>query len=179
MFFCKTQEIDVFGTKGVTRMSRETTLAAFSNLHQGRSRGAEAPHKPLLVLYALSQWLRHGTTVFRFEDIEEPLGALVRDPQFGGVETATPRDPFWFLRNDGVWVVESGDGADITYMGDRPAPRELRAQDARGRFSPAVVADLFASPGLAIELVGRLLCEYFDPANHQVVLERISLWLRR
>jgi putative restriction endonuclease len=135
-------------------MSRETTLAAFSNLHQGRSRGAEAPHKPLLVLFALSQWLRHGTTIFRFTDVEEPVGALVRDPQFGGAETATPRDPFWFLRNDSVWVVESGSGAEISYTGDRPTPGELRDQEARGRFSAAVATNLFASPGLAIELVG-------------------------
>src|SRR5262245_30064440 len=101
-------------------MSRETTLAAFSNLHQGRSRGAEAPHKPLLVLYALSRWLCDGTTVFRFADVEEPLGALVRDPQFGGAETAAPRDPFWFLRNDDVWIVESAAGAEISHTGDRP-----------------------------------------------------------
>lgn len=159
-------------------MSRETTLAAFSNLHQGRSRGSEAPHKPLLVLYVLSHWLRNGTTVFRFEDVEEPLGALVRDPQFGGAVTATPRDPFWFLRNDGVWVVESANGAEITYTGDRPTHTELREQDARGRFSTVVATDLLASHGLAFELVGRLLCEYFDPADHQAVLERISLWFR-
>jgi putative restriction endonuclease len=157
-------------------MSRETTLAAFSNLHQGQSRGAEAPHKPLLVLHALSEWLRNGTSVFRFVDVEEPLGALVRNPQFGGAETATHRDPFWFLRNDHVWIVDSGTGEEIAYMGDRPTLQELRDQDARGRFSESVATDLLSNPGLAIELVGRLLCEYFDPADHRAVMEAVHLW---
>jgi putative restriction endonuclease len=159
-------------------MSREGTLDAFSSLHQGRSRGADAPHKPLLVIYALGKWLHCGATAFRFADIEEPLGRLLRNPQFGGVETATPRDPFWFLRNDGVWVVESRRGTEIEYAGDRPTPRELRDQEARGRFSDAVAMDLFASPGLALELVGRLMCEYFAPSDHRAVLESVGLWLR-
>jgi putative restriction endonuclease len=129
-------------------MSRDATLAAFGNLHQGRSRGQDAPHKPLLVLYALSQWLRYGMSVFHYDDVEEQLLALVRNPQFGGADSATARDPFWFLRNDNVWVVESGAGEEIVFSGDRPTPRELRDQDARGRFAPAIAADLSESPGL-------------------------------
>ncbi len=34
-------------------MSRETTLTAFATLHRARWQGEEAPHKPLMVLFAL------------------------------------------------------------------------------------------------------------------------------
>jgi putative restriction endonuclease len=114
-------------------MSRDSTLAAFSKLTRrtgGPERSREkAPHKPLLVLYALSQWLRHGTTMFRFADIEEPVGTLDRDARFGGADSASARDPFCFLTNDGVWVVESGNGAEIEDVRNRPTPRELRDWD--------------------------------------------------
>jgi hypothetical protein len=152
-------------------MSRETTLAAFSNLNQ---EAGVALHKPLLALYALSQNLRHGTTTFRFAEIEEPLGALIRDARFGAAPSATARDPFWWMRNDLVWVVEDSHGAALE--GDRPTIGELRQLDARGRFADGVEADLQACPGLAVELVGRLLCVYFNPADHQHLLERLGLW---
>jgi hypothetical protein len=150
-------------------MSRESTLEAFSNLN--REAGL-APHKPLFILYVLTQWLRHGTDVFRFVDIEGPVGELVRDRQFGASSSATARDPFWFLTSDRVWIVESAIGAPLGPS--RPTVGELRERDARGRFANDVATDLRESPGLAVESIGRVLCSYFDPDQHRRLLERLG-----
>jgi len=149
-------------------MTRESVLAAFSNLNR---EAGSAPHKPLLALYAVSQWLHSGKAVFRFVELEEPVTDLIRT--FGGAGSSTARDPFWFLRSDGIWMVESAAGA---WAGsDRPTLEELHSRDARGRFTPEVLADLEASPGLAVELIGRLLGTYFDSADHRTLLGRLGL----
>jgi putative restriction endonuclease len=154
-------------------MSRESTLAAFSNLNQ---EAGTAPHKPLLLLYVLTEWLRRGTAIFRFAEIERPVGDLIRDPVFGAASSATARDPFWFLRTDKVWVVDSAAGA---WQGSgRPTIEELREKDARGRFSEDIAADLQGRPGLAVELIGQILCLYFDSAQHRHLLERLGCWSR-
>jgi putative restriction endonuclease len=159
-------------------MSHETTLAAFATLHRARWRGEEAPHKPLLVLFALSQWLQSGTTRFAFAEIEDPLRNLIREFGFDGTLSADPRLPFWHLTTDGVWVVEAFSGGAINFSGRRPSATELREQHAQGRFTDPVAADLHGSPGLVVELIGQLLCECFESETHRSLLERLGLWVR-
>lgn len=159
-------------------MSRETTLGAFATLHRARWQGEEAPHKPLLVLFALSQWLQSGVAIFTFADIEDPMRELIREFGFDGTSSADPRLPFWHLTSDQVWVVETSGGSAISYSGRRPSATELREQVAQGRFADPIAADLYGRPGLVVELVGQLLCECFEPAVHQPLLQRLGLWVR-
>jgi putative restriction endonuclease len=157
-------------------MSRENTLAVFASLHRARWQWEEAPHKPLLVLFALSQWLRSGIMRFGFADIEDPVRELIREFGFDGTSSADPRLPFWHLTTDRVWVVETSGGSAINYSGRRPSATELREQDAQGRFADSIAADLYGSPGLVVELIGQLLCECFEPALHRPLLQRLGLW---
>jgi putative restriction endonuclease len=159
-------------------MSRETTLAAFATLHRARWQGEEAPHKPLLVLFALGQWVQAGITRFPFADIEDPIRELIREFGFVGTPSADPRLPFWHLTTDRVWVVETSSESVINYSGRRPSAAELREQGAQGRFADPVAADLYSSPGLVVELIGQMLCECFEPAVHQHLLQRLGLWVR-
>jgi hypothetical protein len=152
-------------------MSRDSTLEDFSRLKQ---EAGTAPHKPLLTLFALSQWIRHRTVDFPFRELEQPVDELLRDPAYGAAPTATARDPFWFLCSDGVWVVEWK--PDFPLPGGRPTLEQLRAGDARGRFADSVAADLDAMPGLAVELFGRILCLYVDPAHHRRLVDKLGMW---
>jgi putative restriction endonuclease len=151
-------------------MSRDSTLNDFSRLKQ---EAGAAPHKPLLALFALSHWIRNRTVEFPFREIEHPLGELIRDPAFGAAPTATARDPFWFLCSDGVWVVEWK--REFPLPEGRPTLDDLRAGDARGRFATHIAADLDAMPGLAVELFGRILCLYIDPAHHRKRLDELGV----
>jgi putative restriction endonuclease len=157
-------------------MSRETTLAAFATLHRARWQGEEAPHKPLMVLFALTQWLQWGTRRFAFTDIEDPIRGLIREFGFQGTSSADPRLPFWHLTNDKVWVVSSSDDTEIIYSGRRPGAVELREQNAQGYFADNISEDLYGSPGLVVELIGQLLCECFEPPVHRPLLQRLGLF---
>lgn len=159
-------------------MSRESTLSTFASLKLGRWQGKHATHKPLLVLFALSEFLKFGTTRFAFNEIEEPIRDLIADFGFHDTDSVEPKLPFWHLTSDHVWVVEAPDGTSIDYSGRRPTVVELRAQDARGRFSDPIASDLHNSLGLVIELIGLLLSEHFEPAAHLPILQRLGLWVR-
>lgn len=159
-------------------MSRETMLASFAALHRARWQGEAAPHKPLLVLFVLSQWIQSGSTVFMFADIEDPVRELIRTFGFDGTSSADPRLPFWHLMSDQVWLVESSRESAISYAGRRPSATELREQGAQGRFAAPIAAELYGNPGLMFELVGQMLCECFEPAVHKPLLQRLRLWVR-
>ena len=70
-------------------------------------RGSQrAPHKPLLLLYALGRW-SCGVKEFDWHSVNESVGALI--DQFGGNARPDASNPFVRLRNDynsKLWVIE-------------------------------------------------------------------------
>ncbi|MEY2970779.1 MAG: hypothetical protein RLZZ599_1152 [Bacteroidota bacterium] len=61
-------------------------------------RGAQrAPHKPLLLLYALGRW-SNGQHEFPWLEVEEKVGGLI--DQFGGNAKPEASNPFVRLRKD-------------------------------------------------------------------------------
>ena len=74
------------------------------------SRGDErAPHKPLLLLYALARIQRGEPRLVSFVDIERDVGPVLKQvlPQ----RATHVEYPFWYLQTDGVWQVEGGTDA--------------------------------------------------------------------
>jgi putative restriction endonuclease len=53
-------------------MTRDEILHLFAGLNVWRRRGQRAPHKPLLVLYALGRWQRGEAGDVPFRDAEGP-----------------------------------------------------------------------------------------------------------
>ncbi len=84
-------------------MDREI-IQKFNNLKIWK-RGAEsAPHKPLLILYAIEKLLRDGSRLVPYSEIDEDLGKLLQE--FGYRQTTQGTEyPFWRLQNDSVWKV--------------------------------------------------------------------------
>ena len=85
-------------------MNREEIIQKFESLKPWKQSGKRAPHKPLLVLYAIRRLLQDGKRCLRYSEIHEKLEKLLEE--FGPTE-ATPRPyyPFWHLKNDGVWEI--------------------------------------------------------------------------
>ncbi len=120
-------------------MSRHDIFDAFDALNIW-SRGSErAPHKPLLVLYALGRWSRGDHEKIPFSDVDAALTPLLQE--FGPSRRSHhPEYPFWRLQNDGVWHLEA-DGPMRPRTGHAdPAKSELLNQQARAGFSDEVAA---------------------------------------
>ena len=121
--------------------SRDDILKVFDRINVW-SRGSErAPHKPLLVLDALTQLSRGGPNSIAFRDLAPKLTDLLKE--FGPTRKAYhPEYPFWRLQNDGVAIV------DDTYQLERRTgqtdipKRELLDKDVHAHFTDEIAQRL-------------------------------------
>lgn len=76
----------------------EPVLEKLNKLRVWKKRGKVAPHKPLLVLYALGQFSQ-GKERLCYSDVDKPLQSLLSE--FGLGQSRGTEHPFWRLQNDG------------------------------------------------------------------------------
>jgi putative restriction endonuclease len=82
-------------------MADNVILRQFDQLGTWSRGDQRAPHKPLLVLYALGRWARGDRDEIPFKDLDRDLTELLKE--FGPPRKAYhPEYPFWWLRSDGV-----------------------------------------------------------------------------
>jgi len=156
-------------------VNRPSILNRFDQLAVWKRGDQRAPHKPLLVLYALGRWQR-GRKDVTFLEAEPDLTALLRE--FGPPRKSDhPEQPFWRLQNDGVWTVQAP--ADLPKKAGDDIPRvgALRSKDIRAAFSSDVQIALRDNPRLVTEIATRLLERHFPESIHQDILNSVGLTL--
>ena len=87
-------------------LDRETLVARFDGIRQFARGGRRAPHKPLLLLYALARLKHDRQTEIRFNATETIVNPLLRsygpwDSDWGS--GAHVSYPYGRLVNDGLW----------------------------------------------------------------------------
>ena len=149
-------------------MRREEIIQKFESLKLWSRHGERAPHKPLLVLYAIRRLLRERIRLIPYTDIEVDLELLL--------EQFAPRRsnqrvlyPFWLLRNDEVWEVTHADKIGLTASKDALVT-DLRRYGVSGGFTQEIFGELQSDSGLALEIVQRLLYKHFPPTIHEDIL---------
>lgn len=157
-------------------MEREQILQRFETLRQWGSGGERAPHKPLLVLYAIGKLLHGEDRLISYkDDIEENLGNLLRE--FGPRrDRYNPQFPFWRLQNDGVWEVSDAEQISLTPSGD-PHITDLRNYNASGGFNETIFEQLQNDSELAFEIVRNLLNAHFPPSLYEDILQAVNIEL--
>src|SRR3954452_5929574 len=156
-------------------MSTNPLLNRFDDLSIWKQGDQRAPHKPLLVLYALGLW-QAGQKDVSFRQVEPDLTALLRE--FGPPRKSDhPEQPFWRLQRDGVWTVHAPAGLALKTGDDIPRIGELRSHDVRAEFSPDVQAALSSDPSLAAAIASRILERHFPESLHQDILNAVGLTL--
>ena len=156
-------------------MDREQILQRFENLRQWGSGGERAPHKPLLVLYAIGKLLRGGDRFILYTDTEEDLRNLLKE--FGPWRpNYRPQDPFWRLQNDKIWEVSNANQIRQTTSGD-PYITDLRKHNASGGFNKVISEQLQNDSELTFQIVHSLLNAHFPPSLHDDILQAVDLEL--
>src|SRR3954451_15204240 len=75
----------------------EAVLERFNDLSIWKQGDQRAPHKPLLVLYALGRWQRGDTGDLPFDQLAPDVAGLLRE--FGPPRRCYhPEYPFWWLQ---------------------------------------------------------------------------------
>lgn len=59
-------------------MDKEGIIQKFEQLRVWRNAGERAPHKPLLVLYAIGKLLRGESQPLPYSEVNEPLEHLIK-----------------------------------------------------------------------------------------------------
>ena len=137
-------------------------------------RGAErAPHKPLLLLYAIGQYLNGHSRMLSFRKLEEPLTKLLID--FGPHrKTYHPELPFWHLYSDGFWDLKN---VKLPHekLGSTSAKKKILVDnDAHGGLSLEFYQKLQDSH-IAVEVISELLSKNFPESIHEDILCAVGI----
>lgn len=137
-------------------------------------RGAQrAPHKPLLLLYALARSQRNKERYIPYTEIDERLKQLLID--FGPTRKSYhPEYPFWRLQNDGIWELKDAEDVRIISSGD-PRRGDLIAQNVSGGFIKDIFDMVTAHPETAGELATFILEANFPASIHEDILQAVGL----
>lgn len=146
-------------------------LERTAQLRQWTRSGTRAPHKPLLLLYALGRYQLDADGELRYSAVEEDLKRLLAE--YGPPNRTTPAYPFHHLVSDGVWEVRTERGPGSPGSG----VRQLRAAGAEGRLAPELRAALKREPSLLGRMARVLLDLNFPPSLHDELCEAVGLEL--
>jgi putative restriction endonuclease len=152
-------------------MNAEELRKLFSNINTWKRNGERAPHKPLLILYALGRLDRKEPRLVSYAEVKEKLKHLLSE--FG-----PPRPnhvasyPFLRLSNDGIWQVTGK--KDIDTKRDW-SDHILLKNETQGGFKEEVYAQLSKDRKLIREVAGILLEQNFPETIHQDILHEVGL----
>lgn len=150
----------------------DSLLRKFERIRVWTDDGRPARYKPLVVLLALGN-LSEGLEQLSFREVVERLPALV-DEFLPERASARPEQPFWRLRNDGVWRVDPKEQIRMTASGDA-FRTDLEKVNAPGQFTDDVLEILKSDPRNIAILAAQLLARNFPRYRHQEILDAVGL----
>lgn len=146
----------------------------FRNITVWKKGQQRAPHKPLLLLYALANLSRGGGARLPYSLVDKDLRSLLI--QFGPTRKSDhPEFPFWRLQNDGLWTLYGAKKVKLR-KGSTDAPRtQLLKYDVHGGFRKEVKEALSANAGLVKEIAADILQAHFPSSMHDDILTAVGL----
>jgi putative restriction endonuclease len=139
-----------------------------NNLSIWKKGDQRAPHKPLLILFALGQLQADKPRFISYEVTREKLTELLKE--FGPLRKSYhPEEPFVRLRRDGIWLLDKEANAKS------PSNRQLLADEVAGGFTPEVYQLLKNDLRLVQEIAHIILDSHFPETIHQDILDAVGL----
>jgi putative restriction endonuclease len=159
-------------------MQPEELKQAIQKIKMWQRGGERAPHKPLLLLYALGRLARGEPRQMNYKEVKDDLKSLL--DEFGPPrQNHSPSYPFFRLCNDhlpqsetGFWQIQ---GKDNLNTKKDWADRELIANQTTGGFTEAVFKLLQNDQNLIRELATDILRKNFPDTLHEDILLQVGL----
>ena len=151
-----------------------TPLAtAIANLSVWSRDGVRAPHKPLLLLYALARIQRGAARMVPYCDAEAAIQPLLDAvlPRRGSLVSY----PFWNLQRDGIWQVEGAEHARRRGGNKEPVLADFRKPHVVGGLTAEHDQWLRAHPAALIDFARQLLEAHFQETQHDGLCTRLGL----
>lgn len=147
----------------------------FSKVNSRKNGDVRSPHKIFLILLILSRYSKKEISDVRFEEIKNPLISLLEN--YGPPsKKQKPNDPFWHLKNDGVWKLKAGSELFID-RNNNNAPTNNQLKDVTGNFSKEIQNDLIKNPTIASQVAENLITNLFPQTFHNDLKDFLGLEL--
>ncbi|CAA0097909.1 Uncharacterised protein [BD1-7 clade bacterium] len=144
------------------------------NLNVWKRGSQRAVHKPLLLLYALSQYQKGHDRFFSYSEIDEPLKDLLIE--FGPYRKSHhPEYPFWRLQNDGFWELKNHEKAQPRSSNSDAKKTELLKHNVMGGFTESAFIEITQNENKLAEAIGYLLSEFFPITLHEDIVELLGI----
>lgn len=152
----------------------DQALRCFDGLNTWKRNGERAPHKPLLVLFALGRLQRGEERLVAFSSVEESMSNLLQE--FGPPRRSLhPEYPFWRLQRDGIWEVRSKEPLRTRKSNSDPLRSELRSHNVEGGFIDWLFQTLKERPEIARAVAQHLLDGHFPASLHEAIASAVGL----
>jgi putative restriction endonuclease len=153
----------------MSELSDEEVLTRLTTFRQYQQDGQRVPHKPLLVLLALSRLQDTGTSALPWSAAETQLADLIAEfgPPSKTARAQSAAYPFTRLRRDDIWSI------DAPVPDDNLTP--LREHRVTGRLDEGLELALRANPSLLRQAARRLVEGHFPMTVAPDVLTAVGL----
>lgn len=133
-----------------------------------------APHKPLLLLYALGRLVNRHQRFIPYVEVDRDLRSLLRE--FGPQRKACHTEyPFWRLKNDGIWELTNIEHVETRKGHTDGKKSELIKYGVCGGFTEEVFDLLMTHPSLVSELALEILSQHFPTTVFGDILDCVGL----
>ena len=162
----------------MTLLDTPSLRACFDNLRRAPStQGRYAPHKPLLLLLALTRLQQGKTGAFAFSEVEEQLQQLLTE--FGPSNAPKTRHlPFWHLQSDcqgQLWQLHLPAALAHHPKGTAPGITAMRDPNLTGGLHPEIERQLQTQPTLLVDMAQLLLTNTFPESLHDDIVQALGL----
>ncbi len=149
-------------------MTSDQLVSQINNLNIWKKGDQRAPHKPLLILYALGRLKNGQSGMMSYEEAREPLKQLLID--FGPYRLSYhPEEPFVRLTRDGIWRLNQDlDKVEVN-------SKWLVEHGILGGFSDDVRKLFDENLGLIREVAEIILQSHFPDSMHEDILSAVGL----
>ena len=155
-------------------MDSESIGKRFFGITMWQKGGVRAPHKPLLVLYAIGKLQRGEGRLIPFADVDRDLKKLLIE--FGPTRKSYhPEYPFWRLRNDGIWELQNAEKVVKRKSSTDAKKSELLRHNVKGGFTEEVYEQISGNSSLMKQIVADLLDENFPTSIHEDILQAVGI----
>lgn len=154
-------------------MNDKELLNRVANIKVWQQFGERAPHKPLLLLFALGRVRNQSQRMVPYSEVESALRTLLE--QFGPPRKSFhPDQPFKRLPGDNLWELQLP-----AELKGRPSNslklNELRKFNVAGGFPPEIYHYLKERDELVETIASRLLTLNFPPTYHEEIRRIVGL----
>jgi|GEM_PF-887247 len=148
-------------------------LNKFKNVRVFNEDNKPSLHKPILLLFALSQCYQNKERLISFKIIDKDFNKIFLVFSLPGKATNS-HYPFGKLENDGIWEVTESKYLKRTSVGHL-SKKELLAKNTYGGFIPDIYENIILDKSLIEKIINDILCDYINPNLHGEMLSFLGI----